>query len=193
MKNEIHRSKNNNNAVLVVMGIVSIIVAVVLLFLFLMQGESKTTGEWFGAETTESLSCKASNLPYPVYETNNILNSTTQINATFNGGKLDSISLLRKANYANADIAKAENDILTAAMNTDFSENGMKAFALNATFSFSDEMTQMSLYANQADLNSRTMKYFMLDSFPAKIDDYQEAYQSKGFKCEAIKQFCVLI
>ena len=182
-----HRSGKVGKTMLVISGVAFIIVAVVLLFLFLLQGETKTTGGWHGAETTESLSCKANNLPYPIYESNNVSNSTTQINAIFNSSILDSISLLRKTNYANADIAKIENDALMAAMDTNFGKNGMKAFALNATFSTDINTAQMSLYVKQDGLNNKSMKYFMLDKLPTKIDDYQKAYQAIGFKCEMEK------
>ena len=179
MKREKHRSKSLNETVLVIIGIILFVVAAILLLCFLLKGETKTTGEWTGVRTTESLSCKANNLPYPVYETSSILNSTTQINATFDNDKIGSISLMRKTNYASAEIAKVENDALTAAMNMDFGKNDMKAFALDATFSVDDNTAQMSLYANQSDLNKKSVKYFMLDNLPSKIDDYQEVSNVK--------------
>lgn len=182
-----HRSKSLSRTVFVIIGIALFIIATILLLRFLLKGKTKTTGEWTSARTTESLSCKANNLPYPVYETSSVLDSVTQINATFDSNKINSISLLRKANYTSADMAKIENDALIAAMNTDFGENGMKAFALDATFNVDNNTAQMSLYANQSDLNNNSVEYFMLDDLPSKIDDYQKAYQAKGFKCEVAK------
>ena len=187
MKKGIHQSKSLNKTILVIVGIALSIIAAILLLWFLLKGETKTTGEWTSTETTESLSCKANNLPYQVYETSNILNSTTQINATFNNDKISSISLIRKANYANTETAKVENDALIAAMNIDFGKNNMEAFALDATFNVNDNIAQMNLYTNQSDLNDKSAKYFILDDLPSKIDDYQKAYQAKGFKCEITK------
>lgn len=187
MKRGRYQLKSSHKTILIVIGITLFVIAVILLLWFLLKGETKTTGEWTGAETTKSLSCKADNLPYPVYETGNVLNSTTQVNATFDSDKINSISLLYKASYTSAKIAKAENDALTAAMNINFGKNGMEAFSLNATFNVNDNTTQMSLYANQPDLNDNSVKYFMLDDLPSKIDDYQKAYQAKGFKCEMTK------
>lgn len=187
MEKEKHQSKSLDKTAFIIIGIFLFIIAVILLFWFLLNGETKTTGEWTGSKTTESLNCKADGLPYPIYETDNILNSTTQVNTTFDSNKIDSISLLYKASYASAKVAKVENDALTAAMNVNFGKNGMEAFALNATFSVNGDTAQMSLYAKQSDLNNNSVKFFMLDDLPSTIDDYQKTYQAKGFECEVTK------
>lgn len=180
------KKKINKNWFLLVGVILAIAIIIIVLWL-LMRGETKTTGDW-SEETSESLTCKASNVAYEYFGADKATSSNNvQINAVFNNGKIQSISLIRKMTYIDAETAKIWSDSHEFNMNVSFAESGLKAFALNATFNKSENVAQMSLYANKDEITENSIKYFMLNSVPKNIDEYKKAYTNQGFNCEVVK------
>ena len=187
-KSNNNKKKKTNKNWFLLIGFVLIIGAIVLLLWFLMRGETKTTGGW-SEETSESLTCKASNIDYRYFGTDKAPSSNNvQINAIFNNDKLQSISLVRKMTYADAETAKIWSDAHEFYLNDHFGKNGLDFYSFNANFSKNDNVAQMSLYATNSEINDTSIKYFMLDSAPKNIDGYKKAYIDKGFKCEIVKK-----
>lgn len=180
------KKKINKNWFLLVGVILAIAIIIIVLWL-LMRGETKTTGDW-SEETSESLTCKASNVAYEYFGADKATSSNNvQINAVFNNSKIQSISLIRKMTYIDAETAKIWSDSHEFNMNVSFSNNGLNPYDLNANFSKNDNVAQMTIYAVKNEINDATIKYFMLDNIPKNIDDYKKSYTNKGFTCEIAK------
>lgn len=182
-----NNKKKTNRKWFLLVGVILIIGIIVLILWFLIRGETKTTGSYQNDETTESLSCTAKNLPYSFFKTTNIINNI-KVNAIFSSGKISSISFITQSVYQDHATAKIQSDAHEGDMNISFANNGMKQFALNATYDIDENMAQMSLYGTSADINETSIKYFMLDSVPKNIDGYKKAYLNQGFNCEIVKK-----
>lgn len=172
---------------LILIGVIMVVAAIVLLLWFLLKGETKITGNWTGTTTTESLSCTVQNVEYNFFKSDSSLSNTTKINVIFSNGKADSISLVRKATYEDAKIAKSQSDAHIADMNFSFADSGMEPFALNAAYDANGNTDQMSLYVTANEINNASIKYFMLNILQQNIDDYEDKYTSQGFICEIVK------
>lgn len=188
MDKDNQHKKNVNSGWLVAIGLLLVAISIISAVLFLLNGETKVTGNWSGSETSESLTCKGSNIDYPVFSSDRV-NSETKINAVFNGDTITSISLLRQETYNNAREAKVQSDSHEFDLNSSFANNGQKAYALNANFSINETRIQMSLYASGNDLSNKTAKYFLLDVLPSGgVNAYEKQFKNKGFVCETITE-----
>lgn len=177
-------NKNNKTSWLLMAGIGLILIVVVLIFFFFMQGETKTSGGWSETEISESMSCEAEGLAYPLFKYDNANKKTTKITAIFNSGKLKTISLVQQQYYDDEDAivrSEAENH---AAMNLLMQEEGLGPDALGMNFAKLTNNLKMSLFADDSKLNGGTAKYFELDD-ASKYDmaTMQAVYEQKGFKC----------
>lgn len=164
---------------LIVAGIILIIVAIVALILFLLQGETTTSGNYPGSQTTNTLSCENNSLRYPVFKDESVGN--IKINMIFENGKASSITLISTNSYETAEQAKISSDAHHADMNIDFGSLG--ADALNARYMVDGTKTQMSLHATGKELKGSTYKYFLIKGTPTSPETYMKNYTDQHFSC----------
>ena len=186
INNHNNTKKKTNKKWFLLVGVILIIGVIVLLW-FLMRGETKTTGSYQDDEATESLSCAAKNLPYTFFKTTNTIDNI-KVNTIFSNNKISSISFVAQSIYQDPTTARIQSDAHEGDMNISFANNGMKQFALSATYDINEDTAQMSLYGTSADINETSIRYFMLDSIPKNIDGYKKAYLNQGFNCEIVKK-----
>lgn len=176
---------DKNWCMLIVVFLIVIIISILLILS--MGGSITTTGEW-SEKTSESLSCKATNINYEFFGKDTATSSNNvKVNAIFNNNKIISINLVRKMTYVDPETAKIWSDSHEFYMNRSFGENNLGAYALNANYNVDESTAQMSIYAANGDINDNTIRYFMLDSLPKDIDEYKKGYSGKGFTCEIVK------
>ena len=178
------KSKKNWYILMLILGVVLLIVLIVWL---LMKGDMKTTGNYPDDITPESLKCVKKNVAYKIFTHDDPTVAEVRINAVFTKGKLDSISLVHRTAYRDEEVARTRSDSHEGDMNFSFTDSGMKQFALNATYTLDENVAQMSLYARADEVDSASIKYFMLDNLPENLTGYKRGYTSQGFTCEVIR------
>ena len=168
------------------LSFVLMIIAVILLLIFFMQGETKIVGNYPENITSELLTCVKQNNNYPFFKYRNSNSEETKISAVFANKKIDSISLIHTIDYSNhqdAETSKASN---MASMNKSFGQEfGPGAF--NARYIVNGNSMQMNLYAKSNEIRGSALKYFLAESYPATMSDYEQNYLSQGFNCEKNK------
>ena len=180
--------KKSKKSLYISIAVVVVVLILVFVIWFFMKGEVKTTGNYPNDVTPESLSCKARNIDYEYFGNDKVTSSNNvQINAIFYNNKIDTISLVRKMTYLDADTAKIWSDAHEGNMNLSFYSNNMGSYSLGATYTIDNNVAQMSLYAKTDELNDTSIKYFMLDKLPKNMDEYKKGYSEKGFTCEVVK------
>ena len=110
-----------------------------------------------------------------------------KITATFNDGEMSSIALTYKLNYDTAEEIKKSESSNHGALNTLSQDEGLGPDAYEATYSKLKDGLQLSLYATGSEIDSRALKYFMLDSLTSTSysqEKVAQAYASQGLKCE---------
>lgn len=183
-----NNNKTGMSVWLVVVGILCACIAVVCLVIFLLHGETTTTGGYNEGGAQESLTCTSNEVPYPLFEYDESTGKKMEITALFKDGDLDSISLVYKLDYEDEEKVKKSEAINHVALNNSFHDNGLEADALNATYSKLSDGMQLSLYAEGSNLNAKTLKYFLLKNMfnkPYSRDKITKTYTSQGLNCEA--------
>ena len=164
------------------------VVLVVLLLLFLLRGESVINNNSYSVETTQSITCEKKGTNYP-FLINVIGDGSTKINAVFNNGKLDLISLVYRAPYGKNMGSEQSETESRIAMNESLRKDNMSVEDLGVVFSALDDVMQLSLQVDANDINGVTAKYFLLDGLNDTYsqDNVMKHYLNEGFSCLAEK------
>jgi flagellar basal body-associated protein FliL len=183
-----NNSKNNNPKrgwIFLLMGILCVVVALVLIIVYFMHGKITTTNNGGEIETTESITCTSDQIAYPYFKADESKKKDLKINAVFNNGKLDTITLTYQLDYddeVQAEQASAEHH---AELNKKFYEDSMNADALGTHFSVIKETMQLSLRAESKEITGVTSKYFLIDNTSGnhKKDSLVKIFSNKGLNC----------
>lgn len=180
------KNSNNKGLWLLIAGIILICIAVVCIVLFLIKGQTTVTSST-DSTTTEHLSCESHTTPYPLFEYDESDSKSLKVNATFENDSLSSISLIYKLTYQDEDKLKLSEAKNHYALNHISQGEGLGPDAYNAKYSKGQDSIQLSLYANKSEIESKTLKYFMLNkltSTPYTQNQIIKAYAAQGLKCE---------
>lgn len=177
--------KKKSTGWLATIGISLILTAVVLVLWFLLRGETTVTGGWTESVETVALSCEGNDVNYPIFSSET--KGSVKINAIFGDDKIDTISLIWRAQYEN-DQARVEGQVKASrAMEEAFVAVGMAIDSLDAVYSgLDDDVFQMSLYGKHKDLDNRTYKFFMLSELTNgeySLDMVKRVYKNKSLNC----------
>lgn len=177
-------NKNNIRVFFVLAGILLIILAIVVLLYLLMKGETKTSGEWLGTESTESIVCNIVDKTYPFYTYDNSKSKETKVNIIFDNNKIQSISLTNILYYDDEKVAVDSENLNHIAMNDSFGINGLKFDDLNLKFAKFDGGLQMNIYSENID--GVSAKYFLLDReyLNSNESTIRKFFEGNNFKCE---------
>lgn len=180
------KSKTNWPATI---GTSLLLTAIVLILCFFLQGETEVTDNGSTAEASKSLACEVEGVQYPFFKYDNATKKTTKVNAIFNGGKLDTISLIQELYYNSSDeivTSEAENH---AVLNLKTQGEGLGPDAFGANYAKLSDRLKFSMYAKAEQLKYETVKYFELDwveSGTYNLPTMEKIYTEKGFDCKTI-------
>ncbi len=169
-------------------GLILIFVAIIGFVMFLQNGETIVTGEFGKSAKRESLACETRNVSYSIFDYDNAKEKNLKINATFSDNGLDSISLVYRLGYEDEtelEYSEARNH---ATVNQRFYEDGMAPDSLSAKYGIVGDSVQFSIFANDGDMNNKTMKYFLLDNVPdiktVTLEKMARIYNEAGLNCD---------
>lgn len=168
-----------------IMGVLLIVVAAVLVILFLLNGNTTISDSTRTDIVTDSLSCEASGVEYPIFTIDKSDKKNFKINMLFSDKKLDSLSLIYRLYYSNDDDISNSEVTNHIDMNKSFDDNGLSPDSFGAVYAILDDSMQMTLNASRKQINGSTAKYFLLeDVVNYSEDNLKNHYESKGFKCK---------
>lgn len=169
-------------------GIGLVVVAVVIAIIFLLQGETKTYGEFPDPEKSASLNCEVVGYSYPFFTYDNARKRTTEINAILDGDILKKITLTYTLSYDDAGVitkSEAENH---AAMNKQFAEDKLGHDLFGSSYAKLNDGLKYTITTDADGIyNHGGAKYFLIEGAgdaPYSGETMKRVYQQKGFKCE---------
>lgn len=168
------------------LGVTLVIIGAVFMAMFLLEGQTTVNGNYPEPYTSKTLNCEANNISFPFFVNDASISSQTKITLIFGDKRINSISLIRKAEYENETLAKNYSDGHRGEMNVSFAKNGLKAGALNANYIYEGTIERMSLYATSEDLSINSAQYFLLPadySSSNDIEEFENKYLEQGFAC----------
>lgn len=170
-------------------GLTLILTAVALLVWFFLNGQTKVTGEPTGVTQNSSLTCKVSDVNYPIFTVDDASSKETEVKVLFNGDKMKSVSLTQTMYYNSLDEAKKSEAHNHAAMNVAFGNAGLAADAFEAHYTTQEDKMVMTLYAEAEEYNEVAAKYFRANgtSKRSSIDEFTKALNSQGLSCHIVK------
>lgn len=186
--NKESRNKKLNKSWWSLIAFIVVLILMIVVLWVLAKGNTITIGDWSGEFNPESLTCNGKNIDYPFYTSDASTSNSIEIKALFEKDKIATISLILKANYENANNAKKYSDAHEGDINISYSKNSLKPYSFNATFTSYDKTNQMTLYAENNNLNNTTVKYFLLNNLPKNTTEYEKAYVNAGFDCKVTKE-----
>lgn len=184
---ENNQKKHISKAWLVIAGTLLICVAVVCLLLFLMNGKTTITGENEGTKVQEKIVCTSNDTAYPLFSYDNSDQKSIEVTATFQDDELDSIALIYKLYYSDAEMIEKSESVNHGELNILSQDEGFGPDAFNATYGKLKDALQLSLFAKKDDLNNKAMKYFMLSKLnmtPYTQEKITKLYNEQGLDCE---------
>ena len=165
-------------------GLFLVLIAVVLIILFLTQGETTVTGGFPNNNQEVSLTCGSTAIKYPLFVEDNSNRRVLEIKVVADGEKVDKIGLVYQLYFNNENSIKESRDRNHYEMNRLFGEDNLEADALGAMYSKMSDSFKFSLFAESAELNKITAKYFMLsDTSDIRYSTLKKYYQAQGFTC----------
>ena len=185
---ENNKKPRNSKTALVIVGIIAICIAVVCILVFFMQGKTTVVGDYSGTKTQARLICESTTTSYPLFNYDNSTGKSMKITATFEDDELNTISLIYKLNYNDAEEIKKSESVNHAALGVRSQDDGLGPDAYEAKYSKLKDGLQLSLYASKDDIDSRALEYFLLNdliSTPYNQEKVAKIYAKQGLKCEA--------
>ena len=114
-----------------------------------------------------------------------VYSNKQEIKIAFKNDYIATIMYTLDANYNYKKIAKEKEAKLYADYDHFMTDHGLNIEKLSTTFTSSDLKVKIKLYAEKENLNSMTVKLFLLDSangeYSSKV--LQKYYEEKGFTC----------
>ncbi len=182
------KSKENNTTkkiIYAILGVLLIVVAVVLVILFLLRGNTTISDSTRTDIVTESLSCEANDVEYPIFTFDKSDKKSFKINMVFGEKKLDTLSLIYRLYYSNTDDITESEVTNHIAMNESFADDGLQPNSFGAVFATLNDSMQMTLNAVKKQINGSSAKYFLLEEVANySKDNLKKHYESKGFECK---------
>lgn len=172
-------------------GVILIALSVALFLLFFLRGSTKVEGGYPEPISNSSLECTSENSPYPFFNFNKpAIKNVTSINIIFYNDEIDKISLTQLDTYTDETTASSSSSVAHANMNNSFAKSGLKADALSANYSATQNTMRMTLYASTTEFNNNSSKYFLLDEYLINqpMDTIEKYYSEKGFSCASNNQ-----
>lgn len=186
-----NKSKYGKDIIMITVIVLLACISIVCLILFLINGETIMSHEPDEDAVVDRLSCESNKVAYPLFDSSGAIDKNLRINATFNRKALDSISIIYRLDYNSEEEIINSEAINHAKINLSFQESGLTADYLSATYGKLEKSLQFSLYGKGDDLNSKTLRYFMLDKLNDKSytsERVAELYNKLGLNCELTKQ-----
>lgn len=180
------KEKKVSRTFLVIVGIILVCVAITCFVLFMINGETKIKSTQSKNKYLERLVCESDNTTYTLFSYDNSVSKNLKITMTFNEKKLDTISLIYKLKYDDIDEVGKSESINHGKFNTTSQEDGLGPDAFGAVFSKLKETLQLSLYASDSDIDSKALKYFMLDNLASasyNLEKITDVYANLGLNC----------
>lgn len=164
-------------------------IIIALVAWFFMNGETKVTGNFPDAESSESISCEALNIDYPFFNTDGANKKSARIATTFSDNELDSISLIYSLYYNSAEDITHSETVNHTNINFSSQKDGLGPDVHNLHFNKAADHLEARFYAKASDINSENAKYLMLNGLPDG-DNYSKSlieiiYEGQGFNCVA--------
>lgn len=186
MKESNHSGKKTWKVWLVMLGIVAIIVAVVLVLVMLMQGSTKTSGEFPEPEETESITCVKDGAVLSVLDTRNATRLQTKATAVFVKDKMDNISIQYSMGYGSEEGVKDSRNINHVKMNLATQDEGLGPDIFNLRFTSLGNDLEVRMYAEAEKITNVSAKYLMLEQLAGNysMNAVKSNYVSQGFTCE---------
>ena len=171
---------------LVALGILAIIAAVVLVLMILTQGSTKTSGGFPEPEETESITCTKGGEVLSLFDTKNATSLGTKVTATFEKGKMKTISVNYSMKYDSEEAKKDSINTNHVKINLATQEEGLGYDIFNLrTTSVGNEL-DMRMYTEAEKITNVSAKYLMLEQAAGNysMSSVKSNYVSQEFKCE---------
>lgn len=172
---------------------VLIIVAVLLVVVFFivkgLLGNTSIKNNVTSVEETQSLKCESDEVKYALLDGEIGDKGSIKINAVFNDDKLSVVSLEYKMYFDDRKSVDQDEARTRVIMNRRFADDGLPADALGVNYTRLDDAMQLNLYAKVNELNSSTVRYFMLEDAGGhySYNSVKKVYADLGLKCVAEK------
>lgn len=166
-------------------GVICVVLVVILVILFLLSGRI-TINTGADSSTVKSVTCEGEGLMYPFFTYDNAKSKSTKIVASMNNNdKLDSINLVYRMEYDNPKQVSESNAVNHVDISKQFAFDSLEYDSFNARFSDLNNVMQMTLYAENRELNGITAKYFLIDGTSVfTINELTKAYNGLGLDCK---------
>lgn len=183
--------KKSSSSIFLVVGTILIIIAIVIALIFFPRGESTTTGSYPAPESSESITCEATDLAYPAIDPRDASRTTTKITATFKKDMLDSIALTYSLYYDTTDQVNASLNANQANLNLATQKEGLGSNIFNLHFNKFSDRLEFHLYTEAKNISATSAKYLLLNTYP-DTDAYtksfiESAYQAASLNCTTKK------
>lgn len=181
-------NKKNRKAVWsTIFGIILVIISIISIILFLLHGQTTVTGQ--NSETvisSESITCSGENIPYQFLSYDNATKKTAKVTTSFNNNKFNAISLSYTLYYNDTKSIESSKTINSAELNIFYGKDGLPSNSFSKSLYSDNEKVVISLYADTADFNDKTSKYFIADGLGknSNPESFIKTYEAQGFKCE---------
>lgn len=190
-KNKEKKTNKNHRWVRLAIFLVALLLAV-LFVIWLLQGETITSGQFPENVRNESLVCVNKNIVYEKVNKVDSPNKELKINMIFNGkNTLNSVNLGYTLIYDNDSEAYSAEAVSHAQFNLGLQALGYDAGKFNNKFSLIGNKLVIVLNATSSNIADKdTKQYFLIKSTdeaesPKNLEEYQYNYESQGFACES--------
>lgn len=181
-----------NNKALRLIGILLFLLVAVVIIIWLLHGNTTTTGQYPENVNNESLICTSNSLVPEKINSIDSEDKEIKINAVFDGtDELKRIYFTYTLKYANEDEAYGAEAKSHAFFNKALSASGYKVDKFENKFSRYNEKLIIGLTMTKDELDEFSAPYFMLKPDESgrinlrTINDFQNNYESQGFTCES--------
>lgn len=174
---------NWNRFWVLVWSIFLLAVAVVVVVAMMSQRQTKS-GSNPEEVKVQSLTCESDNVIYPFLKYDNSVQKNLKIIATFDGDKIDTISLTQMLYYADEETVIQSEGENHAGMNMSFGENGLEADALEANYAKLKDGLRFGIYGVYDKMTEAEMQYFLLNNGKERTyNDVKLTYEGLGMIC----------
>lgn len=178
-----HRARN----LALFLALLAVIVAVIL---WLLRGQTTTTGQYPANIRNEALTCRSGTIVYDKVSNINSANKSLKISMIFTGEEqLSSASLEYALTFSSYSEAYSAEAVSHAQFNLGLQALGYDAGKFNNKFSILDNKLIITLSASSdKNLDDTTRGYFLIEytdgrELPKSLGEYRQNYERQGFAC----------
>lgn len=181
--------EKKNHKILKLVSFLLLIAAITIVLIWLLHGNTTTSGQYPASIKNEALNCETDALSYPKITSATSSKKNLKINAIFtNENKLKTIALIYTLYFNNEEETRRAEAFSHAEFNLGLNDQGYSSSTFENKFARYSDRLIISLFGNSSTLDEYTVSYFMLDGIPADIEEYAEKYQAQGFICNRQKE-----